>query len=76
MDYGLKAQGSSMGHNAGSGHRAVAAHIKGQHANAGNSGNSVSSQMKPTRSGKPPGKPESILKSPRRGGHHPHKPID
>lgn len=64
MDYGNKCDGVAMGHNAGSGHRAVAAHIKGQHANSGHSGNSVSSQMKPARTKAQPGAPESVLKKP------------
>lgn len=50
MDYGNKCSGDSMGHNKGLGNRGVASHIKEQHNNAGKSGNSVSSMIRPSRS--------------------------
>ena len=50
--------------NAGGGHRVVAEHIKGQHAGAGRNGNSVSGMAKPPK-GSQPGKPASVLKTPR-----------
>ena len=75
MEYSHKAKGIVMGHNAGKGNRNIASHIKGLHSSAGHSGNSVSSQMKPTRSVKQPGEPMSVLKKPRATPHVPHKPI-
>lgn len=46
MPYGDES-GASKGHNAGSGNRAVAQHIKSMHDNAGRSGNSISSMIGP-----------------------------
>lgn len=49
------------------GNRAVAGHIKSQHDGAGKSGNSVSGQIKPSRSlAHPPGASSSVLKTPKR----------
>lgn len=43
-------QHNYKGHNYGTGNRAVAENIKSMHANAGKSGDSISSMVKPTRS--------------------------
>lgn len=64
MDYGNKCTGDSMGHNAGSGNRAVASHVKDLHSASKMSG-SVSSSIKPKSLKHAPGAPSSVLKTPR-----------
>lgn len=56
---------AAKGHNAGMGNRAVASHIKNLHANAGKSGNSVSSMIGPKSTKHAPGAASSVLKTPR-----------
>jgi hypothetical protein len=73
MEYGNKTNGVSMGDNAGKGNRAVASHIKGLHAAAGHSGNSVSSTIAPSKTlVHAPGAASSVLKTP----HPTPKPMD
>lgn len=75
MKYGNDCTGAAMGHNAGTGNRGVAAHIKGLHNGAGHSGNSVSGMAKPAKKAAP-GASESVLKKPRRSHSKPSASMD